>query len=340
MAIHRRCLQMGNRRGGGALAISPCEWAWRVQSAGADVPPSDRPTDRPTRNREGGRSGVGGTGCVYIQAARESATISRAGTAHSVRSQTLKKVGGEQRGGGRRPKEKKGRTARADHGLDSSQSFRTLTAGHSTHSTARARASLKVEAAAAAAERRKAGQLALHIGRGARLLVRARLERERAPRRVDLRRLALQEAADGAPQQGVAAVVRAVRVIRQVAPLQLVLALRARLDARQGARDRLVDGLVVAELKVEALELSVGDAAPVFGFKVGLNWVWVGRAAVVCWRVLARAAGCGVDCEPLASKQKGGGHRQKKQGRAGGEQPEKALLLTSCGRTARASRSG
>ena len=49
--------------------------------------------------------------------------------------------------------------------------------------------------------------------------------------------------------------------MRQVAARQLVLALRAGLDPREPVRDRVVDGLVVAELEMQ--ERVVLDRAPV-----------------------------------------------------------------------------
>src|SRR5215208_6554350 len=52
---------------------------------------------------------------------------------------------------------------------------------------------------------------------------------------------------------------------RPVAAGELVVALRARLDARQAPRDREVDGAVVADLEVQ--ERVVLDAAPVAAIK-------------------------------------------------------------------------
>ena len=73
--------------------------------------------------------------------------------------------------------------------------------------------------------------------------------------------LALEVVGDGAAQGGVGEVVGGIGGDGAVAARQLVLALRAGLDALQAARDREVDGLVVADLEMQ--ERMVLDAAPV-----------------------------------------------------------------------------
>ena len=73
--------------------------------------------------------------------------------------------------------------------------------------------------------------------------------------------LALEIVGDRAAQAGIGDVVRRIGGGRQVAARDLVLALRAGLDARELVRDRVVDRLVVAELEMQ--ERMVLDRAPV-----------------------------------------------------------------------------
>ena len=72
-----------------------------------------------------------------------------------------------------------------------------------------------------------------------------------------------EKALDRDPKARLADPVRAVGRHRLVAALQLVLPLRAGLDARQAVLDREVDGPVVAGLEVEEIELlpAAPDAA-------------------------------------------------------------------------------
>src|SRR5262245_19985730 len=76
----------------------------------------------------------------------------------------------------------------------------------------------------------------------------------------DLAPLALEVVGDGAAQAGVGNVVRAVGLHRQIAPGELVRALRAGLDASELARDGELDGLVVAGFEMQ--EGPVFNATP------------------------------------------------------------------------------
>ena len=72
---------------------------------------------------------------------------------------------------------------------------------------------------------------------------------------------ALDEIVDGAAEAGIGDAVRGVGGHRQVAALDLVLALGAGLDPLQPMRDGVVDGLVVAGLEMQ--EAVILGAAPV-----------------------------------------------------------------------------
>src|SRR5438270_9917548 len=64
-----------------------------------------------------------------------------------------------------------------------------------------------------------------------------------------------------APQAGIDNVMRGVGGLRQVTARDLVLALRAGLDPLKAARNRKIDGLVIADLEMQ--ERVVLDGAPV-----------------------------------------------------------------------------
>src|SRR5918993_1346734 len=93
----------------------------------------------------------------------------------------------------------------------------------------------------------------------------ATLERRRLGKllggRRHIERLARKILGDRAPERRVCDVVGRISQHRAVAARELVLALRAGLDARQPVRDRVLDRLVVAELEMQ--ERMVLDAAPV-----------------------------------------------------------------------------
>ena len=64
-----------------------------------------------------------------------------------------------------------------------------------------------------------------------------------------------------APQAGVGDVMRRIGGLRQIAAGDLVLALRAGLDAFRAPRDRKIDGLIIANLEMQ--ERMMLDRAPV-----------------------------------------------------------------------------